>query len=114
MLGEPDLGARSILNLRLTDTRLPLGNDCSTWRSRVRNHSCYQGWMVAPMRGVPTQVRLTLDFPKNEIRVYLFLGEIRAQEMAVKLRQRAHLGMVMTRVGLHRRAWVEQSTRRLW
>ena len=40
-----------------------------------------------------------LDFPKNEIRVHLFLGEIRAQEVAVKLRQRAHLGMVMTRVG---------------
>ncbi len=46
-----------------------------------------------------TKVRLTLDFPQNEIRVHLFLGEIRAQEVAVKLRQRAHLGLVMTRVG---------------
>ena len=45
-----------------------------------------------------TQVRLILDFPKNEIRVYLFLSEIRAQELAVKLRQHAHIGMVAARL----------------
>lgn len=47
----------------------------------------------------PTRVRLILDFPKNEIRVYLFLGEIRAQEIAVKLRQHTHVGAVAARLG---------------
>lgn len=46
-----------------------------------------------------TRVRLILDFPKNEIRIYLFLSEIRAQEIAVKLRQHTHLGMVVARLG---------------
>jgi hypothetical protein len=46
----------------------------------------------------PTGVRLILNFPKNEIRVYLFLSEIRAQEIAVKLRQHAHVGMVASRL----------------
>ena len=45
-----------------------------------------------------TQLRLILDFPKNEIRIYLFLSEIRAQEIAVKLRQHAHIGVVTTRL----------------
>jgi hypothetical protein len=42
----------------------------------------------------PTQVRLTLDFPKNEIRMRFFLSEIRAQDVAVKLRRHAHIGAV--------------------
>lgn len=46
-----------------------------------------------------TRVRLILDFPKNEIRVRLFLSEIRAQEIAVKLRQHAHIGTVAARLG---------------
>ncbi len=45
-----------------------------------------------------SRARLVLDFPKNEARVYLFLSEICAQEVAVKLRQRGHLGPVMTRL----------------
>lgn len=47
----------------------------------------------------PTQLRLVFDFPQNEIRVYLFLSEIRAQEVAVKLRQHAHTGMITVRLG---------------
>ncbi|MBC8019043.1 MAG: hypothetical protein H7X83_11065 [Verrucomicrobia bacterium] len=46
-----------------------------------------------------TKLRLVLDFPKNEIRVRLFLSEIRAQEIAVKLRQHAHIGTVAARLG---------------
>ena len=42
-----------------------------------------------------TRVSLALDFRGNQIRVYLYLSEIRAQELAVKLRQRSHLGAVM-------------------
>jgi hypothetical protein len=47
-----------------------------------------------------TTMRLILDFPKNEMRAYLFLSEVRAQEIAVKLRQNAHPGTVMTRLGV--------------
>ena len=45
-----------------------------------------------------TRARLILDFPKNEARVYVFLSEIRAQEIAVKLRQNAHIGPVTVRL----------------
>jgi hypothetical protein len=55
-----------------------------------------------------TKVRLILDFPKNEMRVYLFLSEIRAQELAVKLRQHAHIGAVTARL----RGFVERGLRR--
>jgi hypothetical protein len=48
-----------------------------------------------------SRTRLILDFPKNEIRIYLFLSELRAQELAVKLRQQAHLGRVTAE--LHKR-----------
>jgi len=56
----------------------------------------------------PTRVRLALDFPKNEIRVFLFLSEIRAQEIAVKLRQHAHKGAVAA----HLQGFVERGLRR--
>lgn len=55
-----------------------------------------------------TRVRLILDFPKNEIRVFIFLSEIRAQEMAVKLRQRSHIGAVVARL----RRIIERGLRR--
>jgi hypothetical protein len=61
----------------------------------------------APRRR-PTRLRLILDFPKNEIRVALFLSEIRAQEVAVKLRQRAHIGVVVA----HLQGFVERGLRR--
>jgi hypothetical protein len=48
-----------------------------------------------------TRVSLTLDFRGNQILVYLYLSEIRAQELAVKLRQRAHLGAVVAFLGRH-------------
>lgn len=54
-----------------------------------------------------TQFRLILDFPGNEIRIYLFLSEIRAQEIAVKLRQHAHVGNAITRL----RHYVERGLR---
>jgi hypothetical protein len=47
----------------------------------------------------PTLFKLIFDFPKNEIRILLFLSEIRAQELAVKLRQYAHIGAVVARLG---------------
>jgi hypothetical protein len=47
---------------------------------------------------LPTHLRLVLDFPKNEIRLRLFLSEIRAQELAVKLRQHAHIGAAVAQL----------------
>lgn len=55
-----------------------------------------------------TSLRTILDFPRNEIKVHLFLSEIRAQEIAVKLRQHTHIGVITARLqkilyrGLHR------------
>jgi hypothetical protein len=45
-----------------------------------------------------TGLKLVLDFPKNEVRASFFLGERRAQEMAVKLRQRSHTGAIVARL----------------
>jgi hypothetical protein len=42
--------------------------------------------------------RLIFHFPKNEIVARLYLSEIRAQEIAVKLRQHGHMGVVMERL----------------
>lgn len=47
----------------------------------------------------PSQLRLVLDFPKNEIRAYLFLSEVRAQGIAVKLRQHGHVGAAVAHLG---------------
>jgi hypothetical protein len=54
--------------------------------------------------GQPTAVRrvsevnLTLDFPRNQIRVYIFLSEAASQEIATMLRQRAPVGAVHSRL----------------
>jgi hypothetical protein len=45
-----------------------------------------------------TNVKLALDFPANEIRIHIYLSEVRAQELATKLRQQAHLGAIVARL----------------
>jgi hypothetical protein len=45
-----------------------------------------------------TRIRFLFHFPKNKIVVRLYLSEIRAQEIAVRLRQNAHLGVVLQRL----------------
>lgn len=45
-----------------------------------------------------TRLRLTLDFRANRIRLSLYLSEIRAQEIAVKLRRQVHAGAVVARL----------------
>jgi hypothetical protein len=47
----------------------------------------------------PTRVGLTLDFAQNEARIHLYLSEVLAQRLAVKLRQQTHPGMVAARLG---------------
>jgi len=50
--------------------------------------------MAAPAPGKParparsTQVRVVLDFPKRQVRLFLFYGETQAQELVKRLRQR--------------------------
>lgn len=45
-----------------------------------------------------TRIWLDFHFPQNLARVHLFLSEVRAQEIAVKLRQKAHTGSVSARL----------------
>ena len=42
------------------------------------------------------QTHLTLDFPRDQIRVSLFLSEAEAQSIAMKLRQRMPMGPIMS------------------
>jgi hypothetical protein len=44
----------------------------------------------------PSGIKLILNFPAGQIRVCLYLSEVRAQGMAVKLRQQAHIGGILT------------------
>lgn len=39
-------------------------------------------------------LRVTLDFAKNEIRILLLMSEVKAQRLAVRLRQQSHAGTV--------------------
>jgi hypothetical protein len=60
--------------------------------------------LMVPMPGGRAHVRhrsrsrIILHFPKNEIIARLYLSEIRAQQIAVKLRQHAHMGTVADRL----------------
>ena len=45
-----------------------------------------------------SEVNLTLDFPRNQIRVYIFVSEAASQEIATMLRQRAPIGAVQSRL----------------
>ncbi len=45
-----------------------------------------------------SEVNLALDFPRNQIRVYIFLSEAASQEIATMLRQRAPVGAVHSRL----------------
>jgi hypothetical protein len=62
--------------------------------------------LMVPLPGRRSHVRhrsrshITFHFPKNQIVARLYLSEIRAQQLAVKLRQHAHMGTVAER--LHR------------
>jgi hypothetical protein len=100
LLGEPDLG-------RETDPQHVLGGDTPAVGERLyyleipgKRPLAILGPTGRTKGRSATRMRLILDFPKNEARIYLFLSEIRAQEIAVKLRQRAHTGAVAAR--LHR------------
>ena len=42
----------------------------------------------------PGTLSLTLDFPRNQIRLFIFFSETEAQQIAAKIRERARLGLV--------------------
>jgi hypothetical protein len=101
LLGEPELGRdvdpRYLVDEHTTSVgqrfyyleiagRRPLATPSRGGRSQPRQ---------------PTRSRLVLDFPRAEIRLRLFLSEIRAQEVAVQLRQKAHPGAVVARLQRH-------------
>lgn len=57
--------------------------------------------MMPTPNGLPVirrsgRVQMTLDFPRDQLRVFMFLSEADAQAIAVKLRQQAPIGAVMT------------------
>ncbi len=52
----------------------------------------------APTSRRTRQVHVTLDFPRDQLHVRLFLSEAVAQTIASKLRQRAPIGTVMTHI----------------
>jgi hypothetical protein len=54
--------------------------------------------------------RIILHFPKNEIIARLYLSEIRTQQIAVKLRQHAHMGTVADRL----RRFIERGVNRVF
>lgn len=44
----------------------------------------------------PGAVKVILDFPSRQIRVCIYLSEVKAQRIALKLRQQAHIGAILT------------------
>jgi hypothetical protein len=46
-----------------------------------------------------SRVNVDLDFRNNQIRIYLYLSEIRAQNISVKLRAQTHAGSVAAGLG---------------
>jgi hypothetical protein len=96
LLGEPSLGrevdprflaspldtqiGQRLFYLEVSGKR-PLASPTQSGRAALRRRS---------------HVKLVLDFPGNQIRVFLYLSEIRAQKLAVKLRQHTGTGMAVT------------------
>ena len=76
-----------------------------------------------PMPRQPSEVNLVMNFSRDWIQVFIFLSEMKAQELAAKLRQRASAGIVLTMLkavyesavraaltgGMHRRVKVVHS-----
>ena len=94
LLHEPGLGRAMSAASRSAPNRLGVG------------HRFYRivvpGRRVATIRGMKGQRRrrtrlyTVLDFSGDRIRLYLFLGERRAQEMAATLRKQGHIGSIAT------------------
>jgi hypothetical protein len=98
LLGEPELGREVDPRYLVDEHTTPVGQRLYYLEVPGRRPLSvpHSSGKVRTRR--PTQLRVVLDFPKNEIRVRLFLSEIRAQEVAVKLRQHSHVGAVVAQL----------------
>lgn len=98
LLGEPEMG-RDMESDAVTDPNAPLlGQRFYHLEIPGKRPLTTPGLAGRPRVRRVSRARLVLDFPRNEARVYVFLSEIRAQEIAVKLRQHAHTGPVTARL----------------
>ena len=98
LLGETDLG-RKVDPIYAADPQSPaVGQRFYFLEIAGRKPLMTPGAVGRAKMRRATKVKLILDFPRNEIRIHLFLSEIRAQEIAVKLRQHAHIGTVVARL----------------
>lgn len=99
LLGEPELG-REVEPESTTDAHTPAVGQRFYYLEIVGKKPLLMPGTAGRARARrSTQFKLIFDFPKNEIRIRLFLSEIRAQEIAVKLRSHAHVGAVVARLG---------------
>ena len=103
LLGQPEMG-RDIGPARPgTRMRRRWVSASIIWRFRANVRS----WFRLPVgpRCVDVPGADCLHFPKNEILACLYLSEIRAQEIAVKLRQKAHMGVTERLRRIVTRGW---------
>lgn len=99
LLGEPDLG-REVESESAAGPHTPaVGQRFYYLEIAGKKPLLMPGTARRARARRPSQFKLILDFPKNEIQIRFFLSEILAQEMAVKLRQHAHVGAVVARLG---------------
>ncbi len=97
LLGEPDLGREAEPEFLASPLRTKVGQR-------------FYRLVVPGMRPRPvgarqsikkrhrTRLKVTLDFSTNQIRLKLCVSEPRSQELAAQLRQKAHIGTIMSRL----------------
>jgi len=107
LLGEPELGRDAAAEEVADPHAAPVGQRLYYLEVPGKRPLTAPGLPGRAHTRRPTQLRLVLDFPKDEIRIYFFLSEIRAQGVAVKLRQQGHVGTVAA----HLRGFIERGLR---
>lgn len=97
LLGKPGLGRA----WRPGTRHRPLAGGQRFYALRVA------GALPAAQRRRPLHLRLTLDLVRGELRACVFVSEVKAQQLAVQLRQQANAGALAARFDrwLSRRLW---------
>jgi hypothetical protein len=93
LLQEPELGREVSSEYLSSEDPLAIGERLYYLEiagSRPQVTSTHPGRPPAARRA--SEVNLTLDFPRNQIRVYIFLSEAASQKITAMLRQRAPVG----------------------
>lgn len=95
LLGEPGLGREPSSDHDVEPSTPEVGQ--RFYYLSIPGRRPLRGTSSAPSRiRRRTKVRLVLDFPTSQIRVRIFLSEVRAQSLAQRLRQRTHFGLILT------------------